>query len=107
MQLLADSAEAGFIDAMKEMARICHEMGEHKNALMWFERIYAFCTDAYGESDPSTLLALSNLAAGYGRVGDHKQLLRYAEESYRLHCIILGEEHPRTLNAFNTFAYAH
>lgn len=108
LELITAAAEAELPEAMLTLRSMYRDgVGverDYRKALEWFKRNADFYTKEYGEEDPDTLTALSDLAFAYGEFGEHKEALALQERVYRLRCNILGEEHPETVVALSNLA---
>jgi hypothetical protein len=72
-----------------------------------YKKVYALRVEILGEKNPSTLLALNNLAYGYSDMGEYQIALKLDEKLYSLRCEVLGEKHIYTIDTLYNIAYTH
>ncbi|MBR6826299.1 MAG: SEL1-like repeat protein, partial [Oscillospiraceae bacterium] len=105
LEMITSAAEAGLYEAMKKLFTMYRNgIGtavSYEKATHWAERIADYFTEEYGDREPITLAALSNLAVSYDELGEHQKALELQVKVYTLFCKILGQEHPNTLTALS------
>lgn len=108
LKLITQAAEDGWPEAMAKLYDLyTNGIGvevDYQQALAWAERMAGACESLFGEEDPATLRAVSNLAQSYCRIGDYRKGLELQERSYTLSAKILGENHIETLQALSNLA---
>lgn len=111
LELITKAAEADLPEAMAKLYEM-YSNGtgislDYREALKWAERLYGYCCRTFGETHPSTLVYMNNLAVAYSNSGDYEKALELKEATYMRYCLIWGEKHPHTITALSNLAVTY
>jgi tetratricopeptide (TPR) repeat protein len=90
-QALSTEHDAWLLNALGETA---DNMGDHREAILYFEQALAIWKKVYGEEHPQVATGLNNLGAAYFSLGDKKQSKSYLGRAYAIRLKFLGPDHP-------------
>jgi tetratricopeptide (TPR) repeat protein len=89
---------------LHEAAFYLRNRGQYRQALSLFEQALTACRRVLGDDDPSTLIAMTNLAHARFNLGDVDGARDLLEQVLTARRRILGEDHPSTLISVNSLA---
>lgn len=87
-----------------KLGRSLSGLGEPAKAIVLLEKARTTFQTKLGPDDPSTLIAMSNLAASFEDAGRRKEALALGEETLTRQQATFGRDHPQTLIAMNNLA---
>ena len=111
VKLISEAGEAGLPEAMYKLFDM-YKNGigvtiDYAKAVVWGEKIVAYCMNRYGEKHSETINRLYNLSEVYRLVGNYKKSIALSEKNYRISCSAYGAENPITIKILNTLAISY
>jgi tetratricopeptide (TPR) repeat protein len=86
---------------LNELACTIDDMGDHKEAIKYYERALAIYKIVHGENHQYVATALNNLGAAYKELGDHKEAILYFERALAIDEAVFGKKHPNVAIRLN------
>lgn len=91
--------------ALNNLAYTYNYLGDYRNAVLLFGRVYELQCEVIGEEHPDTLATIESLADSYVWLDDYENALKFTNKCYDLRCKVLGEEHPDTIETLTDLSF--
>ncbi|KAG8736106.1 hypothetical protein FRC10_009704 [Ceratobasidium sp. 414] len=95
------------LDSARYLSRVLHEVGRFEEAKALRIQVLEGTKEMLGDSHPTTLAAMGNLATTYSHQGLYKQAETLQVQVLEGRKLALGDNHPDTLAAMGHLALTH
>ena len=96
LQIIFHNKSEDFAIFQSNLALVCQDLGDYKNARDLLEQALESDIKNFGEDHPSTAISRSNLALVYQDLGDYENARDLLEQALESDIKNFGEDHPST-----------
>ncbi|KJU87027.1 hypothetical protein MBAV_000769 [Candidatus Magnetobacterium bavaricum] len=89
-----------------EYAYSLWQLGDAKQAIVFFEKSLTIELAVYGERHPSVATSYNNIGGAWRALGDPKQAIAFLEKSLAIWLEVYGERHPSVATSYNNIGLA-